>query len=116
MNKTTKNNVLFCLFLIVLTVAVFWGIRDKDFINYDDFQYVTDNRHVTSGLSTENVVWAFTSGYASNWHPVTWISHMVDIELFDLNPQGHHLMNLFLHTANACLLFLFLNKIGRAHV
>ena len=110
MNQTTKNNVLFCLFLIVLTVSVFWGIRDDDFINYDDFQYVTNNRHVTSGVTAENVVWAFTSGYASNWHPVTWFSHMMDVELFDMDPQGHHLMNLLLHTANACLLFLFLNK------
>jgi len=114
MNQSVRNNVLFCVFLIVLTVAVFWNISGNDFINYDDFQYVTDNRHVTSGVSVENVVWAFTSGYASNWHPVTWISHMVDVELFDLNPQGHHLINLLLHTTNACLLFLFLNKITGA--
>ncbi|GFE57821.1 O-GlcNAc transferase [Geobacter sp. AOG1] len=111
MNRSVRTNVAFCSFLCVLTVAVFWGVLGNDFLNYDDFQYVTSNRHVTSGVSIENVIWAFTSGYAANWHPVTWLSHMVDVELFDMNPQGHHLMNLLLHTANACLLFLLLNKI-----
>lgn len=114
MNHSVRKNVLSCFFLSVLTVAVYWGVLGNDFINYDDFQYVTDNRHVTSGLSIENVVWALKSGYASNWHPVTWLSHMVDVELFDMNPQGHHLMNLLLHTANTCLLFLLLNKITGA--
>lgn len=114
MNRSILTNVVFCCFLSVLTVAVFWGVLDNDFINYDDFQYVTENRHVASGLSVGNAVWAFTSGYAANWHPLTWLSHMVDVELFDMNPQGHHLMNLLLHTANACLLFLFLNKITGA--
>ena len=114
MKQSARKNLFFCLFLTILTTAVFWDMRGNDFINYDDFQYVTDNRHVNTGLSIENIVWALKSGYASNWHPVTWISHMVDIELFGLNPQGHHLMSLFLHTANACLLFLFLNKITGA--
>lgn len=105
---------MICLFLTVMTVAVLWGVRGNDFLNYDDFQYVTDNSHVNSGLSKENLIWAFTSGYAANWHPVTWLSHMVDVELFDMNPQGHHLMNLLLHTVNSCLLFLILNKITGA--
>jgi Tfp pilus assembly protein PilF len=111
MNRPVRINVTLCSLLSFLTFAVFWGVLGNDFINYDDFQYVTDNRHVTSGLSIENAVWAFTSGYAANWHPITWLSHMLDVELFGMNPQGHHLMNLLLHTANVCLLFLLLNKI-----
>src|ERR1035437_9798445 len=114
MNRSIRINVIFCGFLSLLMFAVFWGGLGNDFLNYDDFQYVIDNRHVRSGLSIENVVWAFKSGYAANWHPITWLSHMVDVELFDLNPQGHHLINLLLHAANACLLFLFLNKITGA--
>lgn len=114
MNRPVRLQIVFCLFLSVLTFTVFWGTLSHEFINYDDFQYVTDNRHVNSGLSSENVIWAFTSGYAANWHPITWLSHMVDVELFGMNPQWHHLMNLLLHTVNTCLLFLFLNKITGA--
>jgi Flp pilus assembly protein TadD len=114
MNHSIRINVILCCFLGLLTFAVFRGVLGNGFLNYDDFQYVTDNRHVTSGLSIENAVWAFKSGYASNWHPITWLSHMVDVELFDLNPRGHHLMNLLLHAGNSCLLFLLLNKITGA--
>jgi protein O-mannosyl-transferase len=114
MNRAIRINSTFCFFLSLLTIIVFQGVLGNGFLNYDDFQYVTDNSHVTSGLTEENLIWAFTSGYAANWHPVTWLSHMVDIELFDMNPQGHHLMNLLLHTANTCLLFLILNKISGA--
>jgi protein O-mannosyl-transferase len=111
MKRSIRIKVVFCFLLSLLTCAVFWGVLGNDFLNYDDVQYVTGNRHVTSGISMENIVWAFTSGYAANWHPVTWLSHMLDAELFGMNPHGHHLVNLILHTANACLLFLVLNKI-----
>ena len=114
MNQAVRINVTLCFFLSLLAFAVYRGVLGNDFLNYDDFQYVTDNRHVTSGLSIGNVVWAFTSGYAANWHPVTWLSHMLDVDLFGLDPRGHHLVNLLFHCANTCLLFLILNKITGA--
>jgi len=79
------------------------------FTGYDDPDYVTDNVHVNTGLSRQNFVWALTAAHSSNWHPLTWISHQVDCTLFGLNPAGHHLTNLLLHTANTVLLFLWLS-------
>lgn len=108
MSRSVQIKITFCFFLALLTCGVYWKVLGNDFINYDDIQYVTGNSHVTSGLSKVNVIWAFTSDYAYNWHPLTWLSHMVDVEFFGLNPSGHHLVNLLLHTANACLLFLVL--------
>ncbi|WP_223923236.1 tetratricopeptide repeat protein [Geobacter sp. AOG2] len=111
MNRSIRTKASFCFFLSVLTITVYWGVLRNGFLNYDDFQYVTNNRHVTSGISMENVVWAFTSGYAANWHPITWLSHMLDVELFGMDPRGHHLVNLLFHSANTCLLFLILTRI-----
>jgi len=82
----------------------------NDFIKYDDSQYISDNPRVLNGLTWANAVWAFSTGYASNWHPLTWLSHMLDVELFGLNPRGHHLTNLLFHIANTLLLLLLLNR------
>jgi protein O-mannosyl-transferase len=90
------------------TLAVFWPVLQNEFINYDDPNYVTANEVVNRGLSLEGVQWAFTTGHASNWHPVTWLSHMLDVTMFGLQPTGHHLTNLLLHVANSVLLLLFL--------
>jgi len=115
MNRSIRIQACFCFFLSVLTITVFRGVLGNDLLNYDDFQYVTSNRHVTSGLSPENVIWAFTSGYAANWHPITWLSHMLDVEMFGMDdPRGPHLVNLLFHTANTCLLFLILSRITGA--
>jgi tetratricopeptide (TPR) repeat protein len=114
MSQSVQIKIAFCIFLALLTCGVYWNVLGNDFINYDDILYVTDNYHVTSGLSTANVIWAFTSDYASNWHPITWLSHMLDVELFSLNPRGHHLVNMLLHSANACLLFLVLVSFSEA--
>ena len=97
------------LFLLMATITVFWQVRDHDFVSYDDNLYVTQNPHVQSGLTEDSIIWAFTSGHASNWHPLTWLSHMLDYELFGLDPKGHHLTNLLLHGANTVLLFLVLS-------
>jgi protein O-mannosyl-transferase len=80
------------------------------FLNYDDNRYVIENTHVTSGLSWEGLKWAFTSYDESNWHPLTWLSHMLDCELFHLNPAGHHYTNLFLHIGNVVTLFWVLQQ------
>jgi protein O-mannosyl-transferase len=104
------RSVLLCLLLACITLGIFWQIGDHQFINYDDPLYVTSNTHVKEGLTGENILWAFTTTAASNWHPLTWLSHMVDVEVFGLSPRGHHLMNVFIHTASALLLFLLLKQ------
>jgi Flp pilus assembly protein TadD len=79
------------------------------FTGYDDPEYVTDNMHVSTGLTAPNVAWAFTTAHSSNWHPLTWLSHALDCQLFGLAPAGHHLTSLLLHVANTLLLFLWLS-------
>lgn len=100
------------LTLLAAAVAAFRPILENDFLLYDDPQYVTRNPHVTSGLSVVNIKWAFTTTFASNWHPLTWISHMVDVNLFGLRPGGHHLTSLAFHLANTVLLLLFLYRLS----
>jgi hypothetical protein len=102
--------LLICLCLIVATLAVFWPVRNAEFIGLDDDEYVTENPQVKAGLTLENVIWAFTATNASNWHPLTWLSHMVDVEFYGLGPGGHHLTNLLFHLINTLLLFLVFNK------
>jgi Tfp pilus assembly protein PilF len=92
--------------LAAATAAVFWPVLGCDFINYDDPLYVTDNLHVQRGLSRELVGWAFTTTYAANWHPLTWLSHGLDWSLFGKAPAGHHAISLAWHAVNTALLFL----------
>lgn len=114
MTRPDRATLLSLLLLTVLTLAVFHGVAGNDFIDYDDLIYVVQNPRVNSGLSLDNVAWAFGSGYAANWHPVTWISHMADVQLFGMDPQGHHLVNLVIHALNAGLLFLLLTGLTGA--
>jgi Flp pilus assembly protein TadD len=100
--------------LVLLILATFEPLRHNEFIIYDDYDYITENPHIQSGFTRDSIIWAFTSGYASNWHPLTWLSHMVDIELFELNPLGHHLHNLLLHIASTILLFWLLHNMTGA--
>ena len=109
-----RRSVLLCLVLACITLGIFWQIGDHQFINYDDPLYVTNNTHVKEGLTGKNILWAFTTTTASNWHPLTWLSHMTDVEVFGLNPRGHHLTNVFIHTASTLLLFLLLKQITAA--
>ena len=104
------------LALVVLTVAAYSSVGSLGFVTFDDPQYITDNRHVSGGLTWSGVQWAFTSGHASNWHPLTWISHMLDVELFGLNPGPHHLVNLFFHVINTLLLFMLFQGVTGATV
>ena len=85
-----------------------------DHLDFDDSQYVTKNVHVRTGLNLGNVVWAFTSFHEANWHPLTWISHMVDCQLFGLNSGDHSLVDVALHAANVFLLFLLLQRVTGA--
>ena len=99
-----------CIWLILITAVllVYWQVGDHEFINYDDNVYITDNAQVQKGLTSNGIIWAFTTSHTGNWHPLTWISHMLDCELYGLNPGGHHLTNVLLHMANAILLFVVL--------
>jgi tetratricopeptide (TPR) repeat protein len=115
--KLTRNQLsaVICLWLALVTAALYWPMLHHDFIShYDDASYITDNSHVNAGLTGPEVVWAFQSGYAGNWHPLTWISHMLDCQLYGLNPAGHHLTNLLFHIANTLLLFFWLKQLTNA--
>ena len=104
------------LALVALTVAAYSSVGFLGFVTFDDPQYITDNRQVSEGLTWSGLQWAFTSGHASNWHPLTWISHMLDVELFGLNPGPHHWVNLFFHVINTLLLFTFFHRTTGAPV
>lgn len=111
--RAPRSGVL--LLLAALTVAVYWPVHTYPFVSYDDQQYVAQNPVVAGGLSGDGLRWAFTSlAYASNWHPLTWISHMADVQLFGMNAGRHHLVNLLLHVANGLLLFLVLRGLTGA--
>jgi tetratricopeptide (TPR) repeat protein len=97
--------------LAVVTLAVYAPVRGHGFVDYDDGEYVFANPHVQAGLSAESVAWAFTTMAVTNWHPLTWLSHMLDVQLFGLDPAGHHLVNVVLHAANAGLLLFVLNSL-----
>jgi len=97
-----------CVFLAAITWLVFGQTLRHDFVNFDDVNYVLDNPQVTRGVTVEGIAWAFTHAHAANWHPLTWISHMLDCQFYGLNPGGHHLTNLLLHLATAILLLLVL--------
>jgi Flp pilus assembly protein TadD len=84
-------------------------------VNFDDGKYILENPHVRTGLTAEGFIWAFTSSYASNWHPLTWLSHMLDVQLFGLDPGPHHLVNVLFHSVNAVLLFLLLLRMTGAY-
>jgi len=102
---------LFALISLVLalgTLVLYWPITQQPFVQFDDEQYIVGNPHVTSGLNATNFVWAFTTSEQANWHPLTWLSHQLDCNLFGLNAGGHHLVNLLCHIANTLLLFVFL--------
>jgi tetratricopeptide (TPR) repeat protein len=106
--SSSKRNLILCLLLVTCTLAIYNTVNQNGFINYDDDVYVTGNRHVQAGLHLSTIQWAFTTLDAANWHPLTWISHALDYQLFKLNPAGHHYINLLLHCANVVLLFLLL--------
>ncbi|MBU5637914.1 tetratricopeptide repeat protein [Geomonas sp. Red69] len=105
---------IFSLVLVIVTLAVFAKTATHEFINLDDPGYVTNNPVVKHGLTSAGFVWAFTSTTMSNWHPVTWLSHMTDVQLFGLKPAGHHMVSVVLHAVAALLLFLLLVRLTDA--
>ena len=107
---STLRSVLLSLLLLVATIAVYAPVHDHPFASIDDGKYVTQNPHIQDGLTAGAVFWAFTHGYAGNYHPLTWVSHAADIQVFGLDPAGHHDENVLLHALNAVLLFWVLRR------
>ena len=99
---------LIALLLAMLTLAVYLPVVRNGFILYDDGDYVTQNKMVQEGLTVEGIKWAFTTFNSANWHPLTWLSHMTDCELFGVNAAGSHFVNALFHAANTVLLFALL--------
>ncbi len=100
--------LLLCAALVVVVFAAYGRVAGNQFTDYDDPVYITDNAHVRSGLTLETAAWALRTGANSNWHPLTWLSHALDVSLFGLDPAGHHFVSVALHAANSVLLLLAL--------
>jgi Tfp pilus assembly protein PilF len=110
-----KSFVIFTYFVLILsTFLVFRQVRHFEFVSYDDSDYVYENPHVLNGLTAGGAIWAFTTNRSANWHPLTWLSLMLDCQLFGANAGGMHLVNLFLHLVNTFLLFAVLRKMTGA--
>jgi tetratricopeptide (TPR) repeat protein len=115
-SKINRNYLvlIICIALSITTIAVFWQVGSHEFISFDDNDYVTENRYVQDGITLKGIVWAFSEPHAHNWHPLTWLSHMLDCQVLGLKPGRHHLVNLFFHVANTLLLFLILRRMTNA--
>ena len=113
--KTVSRSVFLCVLLTVATVGAYWPVLHCQFLNFDDPDYVTENYMVQRGFCLDGWCWAFSTGHASNWHPLTWLSHMLDCQFFGLNPAAHHATNLFFHTLNSLLLFGLLKQMTGAY-
>ena len=110
----TRKEQLAAFLLFLLTMAVFLPAVDNDFVGYDDPEYVTANSHVQQGLSRETIRWAFSSTEVAAWHPLAWLSHALDYQLFGLQAWGHHLTAIVLHSLNAVLCFLLFFRLTGA--
>jgi len=109
-----RRNDLICYLLVLVTLAVYWPVRHFQFVSYDDGSYVYQNPHVRAGLTIKGIAWAFTTHDQSNWHPLTWISHMADTQVFGLDAGAHHMVNVFIHVADTLLLFFVLKRMTAA--
>ena len=113
--RTSDHRTPLLLALLVLVTGfIFWPVSGFKFVSYDDPEYVTENPMVQRGLTVETLRWAFVTTHAGNWHPLTWLSHALDCQLYGSSPGGHHLTNLLLHAANTLLLFLVLLRMTGA--
>jgi protein O-mannosyl-transferase len=114
-SQSRRWQILACAFLVLATLAVYWPARHYKFVAYDDDNYVYNNPTVCAGLTWWGVEWSFVDRQANNWHPLTWLSHMLDCQLFGLHAGGPHMVNVALHCANAVLLFLLLQALMRRY-
>src|SRR5262245_16002337 len=109
-----REFLVICSLLVLGTLLLYGRTIQHDFVNYDDQVYVTENSFVLQGFTVEGVKWAFISLDSGNWHPLTWLSHMLDVQLFGKSAGGHHLTSVLLHALNAVVLFCLLIKATRA--
>jgi protein O-mannosyl-transferase len=111
-----RRTLLICILLTAATLAVFWPVVDHAFVNYDDNCYIVHNPQIQAGLTWQGMAWAFgrLHGDHTYWHPLTWVSHMVDCQLFGTKPAGHHLVSLLFHTLNSLLVFLVFKRLTGA--
>jgi tetratricopeptide (TPR) repeat protein len=112
--KDSRLTLFIGTLLGAVTLVVYWPVRHFGFLNWDDLTYISRNDHVRGGLTWSGITWSFTHSYSSNWHPLTWLSHMLDCQLYGLNPAGPHLTNVVFHAANTVLLFLLLRTLTAA--
>lgn len=112
-SSNTSRVSLICLLLVLANITVYYQVYTFDFVNYDDPEYVQQNQNIKNGITSESLKWAFTTGYACFWHPLTWISHMLDYQLFGADSAGHHLTSLIFHIVNTLLLFLVLKQMTK---
>lgn len=106
--------LLLSVTLVVMVLLIFTQTYSHEFVNFDDNTYITANPHIQKGFTLDSLTWAATTGHEGNWHPLTWLSHMLDYDLYGQAPMGHHLTNVFLHAVNTILLFLLLTKLTGA--
>ncbi|MRR38775.1 hypothetical protein EG829_29830, partial [bacterium] len=110
-----NRNIGVCALIIIASAVVYFQVHGHGFVNYDDPDYVTENIHVTTGLTIDNIRWAIGLPDRQYWAPLAWMSHMLDCTLFGVNPGMHHLMNVFIHMINSLLLFLVLKMMTGSH-
>jgi tetratricopeptide (TPR) repeat protein len=113
-SQNRRQNLLICLGLALAVLALYSPLWSCEFIIYDDPDYITTNDMIQHGVNGPSLAWAFSTGHSSNWHPLTWISHMLDFQLYGLHPAGHHFTSLLLHLANSILLFLLVLRMTGA--
>jgi hypothetical protein len=116
MAKLNSHRISIAIFLLSIAIFSIYApaLYNGFIVNYDDHAYVIGNPSVRAGLTHSGAMWAFTAVHSYNWHPLTWISHMLDVQIFGLNPMGHHLVNILFHIANSLLLFGILRKLTAA--
>jgi tetratricopeptide (TPR) repeat protein len=112
--SVSRSGILIALGLAGLLIVTYAPVYKYGFLRFDDTQYVSENPYIVRGLNGQTIAWAFTSGYAANWHPLTWISHAIDVQLYGLNAGPHHATNVALHAANTILLFFLLARMTGA--
>lgn len=110
LQRQASLNRTLCIVLAMATFAIYFRATHNEFVNYDDQAYVVENTHIHQGLTTATIRWALTAVEAANWHPLTWMSHALDVQLFHMQPAGHHLTSIVLHLLNVALLFFLLAK------
>jgi len=113
-NLNIRYDVLACLFLFFAALAIYWQMNNHDFVNFDDDLYVYENYRIKAGLTYSSIKWAFGFTDIAYWHPLTWLSHMLDCQVYGLNPGMHHMTNLIFHIFNTLLLFLVFKQMTGA--